>query len=300
MKPKMLVPAVFLLCASVLPLQAADARIDSSGFKSGFKRTSDGVKLHYFEAGKGPALLFLPGWTGAAEFWAPQMRLLSSKWRVVSLDPRSQGDSEKVQEGNYTERRARDVHEVIEALGLGPVVLIAWSRGVVESLSLVEQFGAASLRALVLVDGTLVRTPNDAAIRQFQQQAKAMLRDRKKFVSEQVPSMFRRPHGKDLYHRIGEANLKTPTPTAIALQVDSLDRDSRPALKRLDKPVLFINRSGPGADALAAILQKELPAGRLEIMDNVGHAVFLDDPERFNEILSGFLETVADPSVRGR
>jgi len=30
-------------------------------------------------------------------------------------------------------------------------------------------------------------------------------------------------------------------------------------------------------------------------MDNVGHAVFLDDPERFNEILKGFLEPVADP-----
>lgn len=277
------------------PLQGADARIDSNGFKSGFAKTSDGVKLHYLEAGKGPAILFLPGWTGAAEFWAPQMRLLSGKWRVVSLDPRSQGDSEKVQEGNYTERRARDVHEVIEALGLGPVVLIAWSRGVVESLSLIEQFGTSSLRALVLVDGSLVRTPNAAAVSQFQQQTNAMLRDRKKFVSEQVPGMFRRPHGKDLFDRIGEANLKTPTPIAIALQADNLDRDSRPALKRLDKPVLFINRSGPGADALAEILRKELPAGRLEIMDNVGHAVFLDDPERFNEILKGFLEPVADP-----
>jgi len=299
-RPNMLVPAVFLLCVSVLPLPAADARIDPSGFKSGFTRTSDGVKLHYFEAGKGPAILFLPGWTGAAEFWAPQMRLLSSKWRVVSLDPRSQGDSEKVQEGNYTERRARDVHDVVEALGLGPVVLIAWSRGVVESLSLIEQFGTSSLRALVLVDGTLVRTPDAAAVRQFQQQASAMLRDRKKFVSEQVPGMFKRPHGKDLYHRIGEANLKTPTPVAIALQADNLDRDSRPALKRLDKPVLFINRSGSGADALAAILRTELPAGRLEIMDNVGHAVFLDDPERFNEILRGFLETVVDRGGKDR
>jgi pimeloyl-ACP methyl ester carboxylesterase len=71
-------------------------------------------------------------------------------------------------------------------------------------------------------------------------------------------------------------------------------------LKRLDKPALFINRSGPGAEALAAILRKELPASRLEIMDNVGHAVFLDDPERFNEILGGFLKTVIDAGGKGR
>lgn len=300
MRPKTLISAGVLLSVSVWPLRASDARIDSIGFRSGFTRTSDGVKLHYLETGKGPAILFLPGWTGAAEFWAPQMRLLSDRWRVVSLDPRSQGDSEKAQEGNYTERRARDVHEVIEALGLGPVVLVAWSRGVVESLSLVEQFGTSLLRALVLVDGTLVRTPSAAAIRQFQQQASAMLRDRKKFVSEQVPGMFQRPHGKDLFARIGAANLKTPTPIAVALQADNLDRDSRPALKRLDRPVLFINRSGPGADALAAILRQQLPSSRLEIMENVGHAVFLDDPGRFNEILTGFLEAIANSGGKAR
>jgi microsomal epoxide hydrolase len=112
--------------------------------------------------------------------------------------------------------------------------------------------------------------------------------------------MFQRPHGKDLFDRIGAANLKTPTPIAIALQADNLDRDSRPVLKRLDKPVLFINRSGPAADALAAILRQELPAGRLEIMDNVGHAVFLDDPERFNEIVKGFLEGIADSRGKDR
>lgn len=294
-RPKILTSSALLLCASLWPLRAADPLIDSTGFKSGFARTSDGVKLHYLEAGKGPAILFLPGWTGAAEFWAPQMRLFSGKWRVVSLDPRSQGNSDKVEEGNYTERRARDVHDVIKELGLGPVVLIAWSRGVVEALSLIEQFGTSSLRALVLVDGTLVRTTDAATINQFQQQVRAMLSDRKKFVSEQVPGMFRRSHGKDLFDRIGAANLKTPTPVAVALQADNLGHDSRQALKRLDKPVLFINRSGPGAEAIAATLQKELPAGRLEVMNNVGHAVFLDDPERFNEIVKRFVEAYAQP-----
>ncbi len=184
---------------------------------------------------------------------------------------------------------------MIEELGLRPVVLIAWSRGVVESLSLIEQFGTSSLRALVLVNGTLFKTTDATAINQFQQQVHAMLSDRKKFVSEQVPGMFQRSHGKDLFDKIGAANLKTPTPVAIALQADNLGRDSRQALKRLDKPVLFINRSGPGADPIAATLRKELPAGLLEVMNNVGHAVFLDNPERFNEIVKRFVETYAQP-----
>lgn len=195
-----------------------------------------------------------------------------------------------MEEGNYTERRARDIHEIIDKLGLSPVVLIAWSRGVMETMSLIEQFGTSRLRALVMVDGTLVRPNDSAASAQFEKQVRAMLIDRKKYVAEQVPGMFRRPHAKDLYDRIGRANLKTPTPIAITLQADSLGRDSRQALKYLDKPALFINRSGAGADAIAAIVRKEVPAARLEIMNEVGHALFLDDVERFNAIVGSFVQ----------
>ena len=115
---------------------ADDPVINRDGFKSRVVTASDGVRLHYLESGNGPAILFVPGWTGAAEFWAPQMRLLSASYRVVALDPRSQGDSEKTDEGNYTERRARDIHDIIGRLNLAPVVLVAWSRAVPESMSL--------------------------------------------------------------------------------------------------------------------------------------------------------------------
>jgi non-heme chloroperoxidase len=31
--------------------------------------TSDGVKLHYLEAGSGPSMVFVPGWTMPAWIW---------------------------------------------------------------------------------------------------------------------------------------------------------------------------------------------------------------------------------------
>jgi non-heme chloroperoxidase len=36
---------------------------------SRFVTTDDGVRLHYLEAGSGPDLLFLSGWTITAELW---------------------------------------------------------------------------------------------------------------------------------------------------------------------------------------------------------------------------------------
>ena len=277
---------------------AADPVIKNEGFKSRVIAASDGVRLHYLEAGSGPAILFVPGWTGAAEFWTPQMRLLSASYRVVALDPRSQGDSEKTEQGNYTERRARDIHEIIGKLNLGPVVLVAWSRAVIEAMSLVEQFGTNDIRAMVLVDGTLVRELTPESARRLHSEAREMLMDRKKYVSKQVPAMFGKPHSQDLYDSIGKANLKTPTSVAIALQADSAERDCRPAAKKLDRPAMFVNRSGPGAVALAAILRKELPSARLEVMEGVGHALFLDDAERFNFLLQDFLRSISKTPSR--
>ena len=60
--------------------------------KSATFRTSDGVTLHYFDAGgtHTPAIVLIPGWTMAGDIFEPQLIGLSERFRVISLDPRSQ------------------------------------------------------------------------------------------------------------------------------------------------------------------------------------------------------------------
>jgi len=121
--------------------------------KGGFFRTTDGVRLHYLEAGRGPGILFEPGWTMPAWIWDAQLRHFAEHYHVVALDPRSQGDSDKRSDGNYPERRAQDIKELVRNLKLSPVVLVGWSLGVNELLTYAEQFGGSQVRAYVLVDG---------------------------------------------------------------------------------------------------------------------------------------------------
>jgi non-heme chloroperoxidase len=75
--------------------------------KSNFFVTSDGVCLHYLEAGSGPAIIFQPGWTMPAEIWQPQIDYFAHNYHVVALDPRSQGESDKPAEGNYPRAERR-------------------------------------------------------------------------------------------------------------------------------------------------------------------------------------------------
>ena len=105
-------------------------------FRSRFFQSSDGVELHYLEAGVGETLVLVPGWTMPAEIWEHQIRHFAAKYRVVALDPRGQGRSEKVGYGYQPSRRALDIGELLEHIGGGPAVVVGWSIAMQEVLVL--------------------------------------------------------------------------------------------------------------------------------------------------------------------
>jgi microsomal epoxide hydrolase len=280
------------ILAFAVSLSAADPSINRAGLKSGFFTTTDGVKLHYLESGSGPAILFVPGWTGVAEFWAPQMRHFAGSHRVVALDPRSQGDSEKPAEGNYHERRGQDIREAIEHLRLAPVIVVAWSMAVPETLRMVERFGSDALRAVVFVDGRMNAAITPEVVTDFHARMRTLLLDRQQAAKEIVPGWFQKPHAQALYDEMARASLKTPTHTAITLQTNALSFDLRPVLGKLQKPALLVYRAGPGNEAFAKAVRGYLPSAQIEFLNGVGHAIFLDDAERFNALMSSFVKSL--------
>ena len=61
------------------------------------------------------------------------------------------------------------------------------------------------------------------------------------------------------------------------------------SLSRIDRPVLYIGTTE--AKLQAAILKQKIPTAQIEIFDDAEHAIFVDDPERFNLVLDHFLQT---------
>jgi non-heme chloroperoxidase len=76
-----------------LAVCCAAAHLAQGETRSAHFATSDGVRLHYLDAGKGPAIVFVPGWMVPGWMWQPQIEHFSKKYRVIALDPRSQGES---------------------------------------------------------------------------------------------------------------------------------------------------------------------------------------------------------------
>jgi len=104
--------AILLLCV------LSGTRVIAQTTKSGFIKTSDGVRIHYVEAGEGRAIVFIPGWMMPGWIWQKQIDELSKKYRVIAVDPRSQGESDKPTYGHLPETRARDYKELVDQLGL--------------------------------------------------------------------------------------------------------------------------------------------------------------------------------------
>jgi microsomal epoxide hydrolase len=202
---------IFLLCALSGP------RIIAQTPKSGYIKTSDGVRIHYAEAGAGKAIVFIPGWMMRGWIWQKQIDGLSKKYRVIAVDPRSQGESDKPTYGHPPETRARDYKELVDQLGLKQPVLIGWSMGCGELLSYVEQFGEDGIGGLVLVDGLIPSNLNPAVVSVMAQWTNQLQQDRQKEADIFVRAMYKRPEPEDYIQRVKQATLQVPTDTAVAL-----------------------------------------------------------------------------------
>jgi pimeloyl-ACP methyl ester carboxylesterase len=79
----------------------------------------DGTRFHYVTAGSGDPVLLVPGWPESWIAWRKVVPLLvGAGRRVVVLDPRGLGESDKPAEGYDLDTAARDLHSFLAATDL--------------------------------------------------------------------------------------------------------------------------------------------------------------------------------------
>lgn len=235
-----------LLCVLTRPVAIAEST------KSGFVKTCDGIRIHYFEAGEGRAIVFIPGWRMPGWIWQRQIDELSKEYRVIAVDPRSEGTSDKPHYGHLPETRARDYKELVDQLGLKRPVLVGSSVGCGELLSYIEQFGDDGISGL-LVDGLIPPTQDPEIVSVLSQWTKQLQQDRQKEADQFARAMFKKPQPEDYIQRVKDATLEVLTDTAVAVLYDSISvTDFSMAFARIDRPMLFAYEPAmqPNADFL--------------------------------------------------
>ena len=285
--------AAILLCLVPVPSLIAQATTTATATtKTGFFRTSDGIRIHYLEAGSGRPIVFIPGWTMPAWIWQKQIDEFAKRYHVIAVDPRSQGESDKPTYGHLPETRSRDYKELVDELALKRPVLVGWSMACGELIKYVEQFGTDNIGGLVLVDGFLADKPSPEMFVGISGWMNQLQQDRQKQADGFVRTMYKKPQPEDYLKRVVEASVQVPADTAVVLIYDMLGvTDFSVGLAKVNRPMLFMYQ--PESQASADYLKSKLgDKVQLERFDGDGHALFVDDPEKFNHVLEEFVQSL--------
>lgn len=90
---------------------------------------ANGIRQHYLEAGAGAPVILLHGFPFTNYTWRHQMPELSKRYRVVAPDLRGYGETDKPASGYDKRNMARDLRELMRALGIEKIALVGHDRG---------------------------------------------------------------------------------------------------------------------------------------------------------------------------
>ncbi len=250
--------------------------------------TSDGVRLHVIEAGppKAQTIVFVPGWTMPAWIFQLQVNEFARIYHVVAFDPRGQGDSDVPPDGYNLMRRGQDIGDLLAEMPGRPVLLVAWSLGVLDTLSYIQQAGDARLAGLVLIDNSIGEEPPPQPSPLPLQRGPRLEREAQ--MRRFVHGLFRSAPGEAYLERLTETALRTPREAAARLANYPVPRSYwRDAVYSVRKPLLYIVR--PHFAAQAANLAAQHPTAETAVFNEAGHALFVDEPARFDNLLQSFI-----------
>lgn len=267
--------------------------------------SSDGTRIATYTAGDpaNPAILLIHGWAQQSLCWDPVVARLRDRFHLVAMDLRGHGASDKPEDpAAYTDTRlwADDVAAVMALHDLTNFTLVGWSYGSRVIASYLATHGDAALSGVVLAGGIL-------AIGNAREDWMVGLAspglDRDLYTSDLtrlIPATARfveactaKPLDRDTYGRMVAANMLCPPTARRALF--AADWDMRPTYAAMSCPGLVIHGTADTvvSPATGEAAAKAMPRGRFLPYEGIGHAPFLEAPDRFAADLSAFLQSAS-------
>ncbi len=124
----------------------------------------DGVRLHYQETGSGPPLLLIHGYTSSTYTWKDVFAPLSAKYRVIAVDLKGFGFSDKPA-GDYTRRaQAILVVHLLDYLQIEQATLVGNSLGGEVALNCAILYPQRISRLILLDSAGLPQPPGAATL----------------------------------------------------------------------------------------------------------------------------------------
>jgi len=277
-----------------------DAARDRMRRKTRRKITLDknGVKLAYYVYGEGePTLVFVIAWVWTAALWIPQVDYFSKNFKMVTIDMRGTGESDKPADNYTLDLYADDLNSIIEELDEKNIVLVGECIGASIAIKYVSKY-PGKVSKLVLVAGT----PKFVAADDFPYGApqnvlstfsELFKESYSKGMRAFMENLFPEP-GTDYLREWGlEMSQKTTPEIALNSLANLGEADLRPLLGKIDIPTLILHGENDGGNRFenARYMYENIPGSKMYIFKGKGHFPSVTAADEFNRILEEFVTT---------
>jgi sigma-B regulation protein RsbQ len=260
-----------------------------SGSSDAVVPATDGVPIHYSVQGKGdPALVFIHCGSCNRHLWDDQVSAFAKTHRVVTIDMPGHGESGQGRKDWSIESYADDVKTVVTKLNLKRVVLIGSSMGGLIAVEATRRMPERVV-AIVPVD-VLQNVENKLPPEQLEAVLQQLRADYKGAITRFLNQLLFSPNTPvAVKNRIISEATSRPPELAIAIFKGIIAYDSGPALKEVKVPIRAINSDLNPTNL--EVNRKYAPQFDVVVIKGTGHYPMLEDPARFNELLSEVLKS---------
>jgi pimeloyl-ACP methyl ester carboxylesterase len=251
------------------------------------------TQISYERAGSGDPMLLIMGMSGTARHWGDGfLDALRADFDVVVFDHRGVGESTPLQGGITVAEMAQDAAGLLEQLGIESAHVVGVSMGgmIAQELALAHP---ERVRTLTLGctycggAGSALAAPE--VIQLLTEAAMSGDRERALAAGWEVnisPGLAGDADLKDRFLAVGRANA-VAIPVVMSQMQAVMGHDTNERLARLRVPTLVIHgtvdRMLPVENA--RLIASLIPEARLEILDDVGHMFWWEQPERAAELI---------------
>ena len=240
--------------------------------------------VHYEVLGRGRPILFLHGWVGSWRYWIPSMQTASTSFRTYALDFWGFGDSAKKAHYYSIEQQINLLDDFLEELGIGKIALVGHGLGAIISLKFTQRHPDRVDRVMA------VGVP---------------------FTQEAINTRLRSAPPTELadwlltnspMSEVSQVEAPKTDQKAILLSLTTLNKTDLADLERkISNPCLYVHGGNdPVIESPEIGKNGSLPdVAHLIIFEGTGHFPMLDEPSKFNRLLTDFLNMPPGASPRG-
>ena len=257
------------------------------------------LKLAYEREGTGPVVIFMHGIGGNRTNWDEQQTGLSNRYCTVAWDARGYGDSDDPVNPLKFSDFADDLNALLDHLGVQTAHLVGLSMG---GMIAQDFYGRYPQRVATLTLADTSRGYGPASEEERQEFLAARLKPLQAGLTpaDLAPKMIGVLAGPKASETVRQRLLNSVSAVRTEPYIQALHAiittDFRKILPGIEAPTLIIvgdeDKVLPVAQSQA--LADTIPGAQLVVVESAGHLTNIETPERFNAILTDFLDRHAN------